>query len=141
MFLARTGQPVAPSPDERGSGLISTTFGVAAFLGFLLFGTHLALGLSARSQAGALGFDATRRLAQAGPGCGPDGGEAARGQLRAALHGRWRSVTVDTTCGAEAVTLRVDARKPKGLLPATVRAALQSDGFTRSWTVRTEAVR
>lgn len=131
-------------PGERGAGVVSTTFGFAVFLGFLLFAVNLSVGLYARTTTTAVGFDAARRLAVASGGCA-DGAAAAEADLTARVRRWWPDGTVAVTCGTatdpDSVTLRVDADRSRSLLLPGLRRATGLDGLHRRFVVRIEEPR
>lgn len=51
--------------DERGTGLLGTTIGVAAMIAMLGFASNVSLGLWTRSTVDSVAFDAARRVATA----------------------------------------------------------------------------
>ena len=53
-------------PRDRGTGLLSTSFGVGVFLVFVLFAVQLLINLYATSVVTSATFDAARRLATRG---------------------------------------------------------------------------
>jgi hypothetical protein len=125
--LAPSGPNPTSPPDERGTSLVGTTFGFAAFLGFLLFAVNIAVGLYARSTATAIGFDQARLLAQQGAGC-PAGTEDARAAIGQRLGGWWRHVDVA-------------ASSSRSLLPPALLRPTRLAELHRTFTVRIEVPR
>ena len=128
-----------PRGDERGTSIVGTTFGFAAFLGFLLFAVNLAVGLYARSTATAIGFDQARRLAQRGGSCTT----SAPGTEQAVtdhLDGWWRQIVVTAGCDGERATVRVDASSSRSLLPSSLLRPTGLSELHRTFTVRVEAL-
>jgi hypothetical protein len=125
--------------DEGGTSVVGTTFGFAAFLGFLLFAVNIAVGLYARSTATAIGFDETRRLAQAGPGCA--GADQTEGAVVDRLGGWWRQVQVLAACDGEVVSVRIDATSSRSLVPAVLLRPTRISELHRTFTVRIETPR
>lgn len=117
--------------------MIGTTFGFAAFLGFLLFAVNIAVGLYARSTATAIGFDEARRLAQQGAGC-PGGVEETRAAIGQRLGGWWRQVDVAATCDGTTATVRVDATSSRSLLPTALLRPTRLAELHRTFAVRIE---
>ncbi|MGH2603087.1 MAG: hypothetical protein ACRDJ9_27340 [Dehalococcoidia bacterium] len=118
--------------DERGSGLISSLFGVLAFLGFLLFAVQLLLHLYSTSIVSAAAFDAARMAsAQDGPGAA-----SAESHGRSVLGGLTPD-RFDVSVGGDTVTVRVQAQSP-ALVPALFGRLLGFDSIDESVTVRRE---
>lgn len=63
------GRPEPWSASEDGSSPLTTIFGVAIFLGFMLLSTQVLVHVYATSTVGAVAFDAARRAAADGAGC------------------------------------------------------------------------
>lgn len=75
---------------DRGAGLLATTFGLAMFLGFVLFATQLTVNLLARTAVTAETLDAARRVARASvQTAGPDAVRAAQAAELARLRDRF----------------------------------------------------
>ena len=125
---------------EAGTSVVGTTFGFAAFLGFLLFAVNVTMGLYARSTATAIGFDQARRLAQRGAAC-PGGIEDTRAAVAERLGGWWRQVEVAAACEGEVATVRVDATASRSLVPEALLRPTQLTELHRSFTVRIEELR
>jgi hypothetical protein len=129
-----------PARDEAGTSVVGTTFGFAAFLGFLLFAVNIAVGLYARSTATAVVFDQTRRLAEQGVACagGTDATEAA---VVEHLGGWWRRVQVVASCDGDVATVLVDATSSRSLVPAALLRPTRIAELHRSFVVRIEVPR
>ena len=125
--------------DEGGTSVVGTTFGFAAFLGFLLFAVNVTVGLYARSTATAIGFDHARRLAQGGA-CTSDAGGTEQAVVDR-LDGWWRRVEVEAACDGEVARLRVDATSSRSILPAVLLRPTRLAELHRTFTVRIEAPR
>ena len=132
-------RPGRQARDERGTGVVGTTFGFAAFLGFLLFAVNVAVGLYARSTATAIGFDHARRLAQEGPGC--VGADQTQESVADRLGGWWRQVQVVARCDGEVVSVRVDATSSRSLVPPALLRPSGVSELHRTFTVRVETPR
>ena len=120
--------------DDDGVGLVSTLFGVAMVLGFLLLASHVLVHLYARSAVAAAAYDAARMAS------GSEGVSAAA----ASAHGLSvlggfadRVHTFDVSVGADEVRVHVTADSP-ALLPATFGRVLGIDEIDRTVTVRVE---
>ncbi len=75
---------------DRGAGLLSATFGVAMFCGFVLFATQVTVNLLARTVVTAEALDAARRVARASvQAAGPDAVRAAEAAELAGLRDRF----------------------------------------------------
>lgn len=122
---------------ETGSGPVSATFGVAVFLGFLLFAVQVMLHLWATSAVTTAAFDAARLVAGERPFTTAD----AEDHLRALLgtygerldEPRW-------DIGAEMVVLQVSAPTPAPLIASVGRLA-GLDRIERTIHVRRELPR
>jgi len=126
--------------DEAGTSTIGTTFGFAAFLGFLLFAVNVTVGLYARSTATAIGFDHARRLAERGAACPAESGTTEQAVVDR-LDGWWRRVEVAAVCDGEVARVRVDATSSRSLLPAALLRPTRLAELHRTFTVRLEAPR
>jgi len=126
--------------DEAGTGVVGTTFGFVAFLGFLLFAVNVAVGLYARSTATAIGFDQARRLAEQGGSC-PAGADSTERAVVDRLDGWWRRVEVAAACDGEVVKVRVDATASRSVLPAALLRPTRLAELHRTFIVRIEAPR
>jgi len=135
--MRRAAGPVT-ARDEEGTGVVATTFGFAAFLGFVLVAVQVSVGLYARSSATATGFDATRRLAAAGEAC-PARQEATAAELRSRLGRYWRVVSVEVECRPTDAVVRLDARSAPSLVPPALRRPMGLERVSRTFTVRLEA--
>jgi Flp pilus assembly protein TadG len=132
---------VSVGKDERGTGLISTIFGVLMFLLFLLLGAHVLMHLYAASVLTANAFDAARLVSGAGA-------DHARAQHQAEAQARqrmgafaervepfdWSATTADD------VVLTVRADTPD-LLPGALASLAGMDTFTRTVRLRVEVFR
>jgi hypothetical protein len=94
--------------DDSGSGPISTVFGVAMFLGFLLLATQALVHLYASSTVSSAVFDAARRgAAEGGGGC-----SAAVPRARSLLGEYGQRDGVEVSCSETGRTLRLTLRGP-----------------------------
>jgi len=126
--------------DETGTSVVGTTFGFAAFLGFLLFAVNVTVGLYARSTATAIGFDHARRLAERGAACPADASTTEQAVVDR-LDGWWRRVEVAAACDGEVARVRVDATSSRSLLPAALLRPTRLAELHRTFTVRLESPR
>lgn len=93
--------------DEEGSSSITSVFGVAIFLGFLLLATQVLVHLYATSTVNAVAFDNARRAAAQGGDCG-----AAVINATSAL-GSWGArPEVDITCVQDGEFTRMQISGP-----------------------------
>lgn len=96
--------------DEAGSSSITSVFGVAIFLGFLLLAAQVLIHLYVTSTVTAVAFDTARRAAT-------DGGDCAAAELRArSALGGWAAdpaeVVITCTQGADLTTVRIAGPSP-----------------------------
>ena len=120
---------------EAGSSPVTSVFGVAIFLGFLLLASQVLLHLYATSMITAVAFDAARRAAA-------DGGSCAVEQTRARTAlGTWAAdPTVTVTCNpgdGEYTTVTIRGPSPaRGLRLYAQLTGMET--IERSASVRTE---
>lgn len=113
--------PARPDrPGEEGSGPVSAIFGVAVFLGFLLFAVQVTTHLWATSAVTAAAFDAARLVA----------GErsvtttAAESHLQTVLGEYGQRVSADWSASTpDQVVLRVQGPTPAALVASVGRLA------------------
>ena len=123
---------------EDGSGPISTVFGVAIFLGFLLLATQVLVHLYATSTVTTVAFDAARRAAAEGGG----GCHDAPQQARARLGGYGQRQQVAITCHEDGDQLSLTVRGPTpAQLVQGFGVTLFDGGIERTVTVRVERFR
>lgn len=128
---ARTG-------DDRGSGVLSTTFGIAVFLGFLLFSVQLLLNLYATSTVTAITYDAARAAARHGRPPTASEVATAEANARAQLGPAASSARFEWDLSdPEHLALRVTLATPR-LLPLGLDRAVGLDVVERSVEVRIE---
>jgi hypothetical protein len=113
---------------ERGSGVLSATWGLLFFLGFLLLAVQVATDLYWQSQVRLVAFDAARRAAEAGDAA--LAGDAVIDSLLGQSADRTWSV------GEEAVTVRITVPRSN-----VVVRLWNGDDYTASATVRRERFR
>lgn len=135
-----SGPPDAPVPDEAGTGLIATVFGVAVFLAFLLLAVQTIFDLYARSAVGAAAFDAARVVAGSDAGATPAAQADAVTNARDVLGHYGRDASFAWRVTPDEVELTVSVRSPS-LLPTLVARPLGLDQIDRSVVVRRERVR
>lgn len=123
---------------ERGTGVISSVFGLLVVLVLLLFAVQVVYDLHATSAMTAAAYDAARVVA------GSDGGSAAiaaaEDTARRSLGRYGTRVAFTWSIDADVVRLRVVARNP-GFLPSALRAPLGVDTVDRTVRLRTERFR
>ena len=127
---------------DRGAGLLSTSFGILFFLGFLFFAVQLLFNLYATSVVTSVTYDAAREVATAGhPATQADMDAAvtrAKGQLgnyASRVEFQW-----DVTSDPDVVKLRVIATNPRFLGPA-IDTFVGFDVIDRTVEVRVERFR
>jgi Flp pilus assembly protein TadG len=131
---------VAAVPDrrsrDRGAGLLSTSFGILFFLGFLFFAVQLLFNLYATSVVTSATYDAARSVAASGhPATATDAAEA---RAREALGSYASRVTFTwDLADPEVVKLRVTAVNPRFLGPA-IDSLVGFDVIDRTVVVRVE---
>jgi len=115
-----------PWPDwrsQRGSGPVTSVFGVAMFLGFLLLASQVLVHLYATSTVTAVAFDEARRASVDGGDCA-----AVEQRVRERL-GEWGAdPRVEVHCdpgvaGASPTTVRVHSPSPARALAMFSRSA------------------
>lgn len=122
---------------EAGSSPVTSVFGVAIFLGFLLLASQVLLHLYATSMITAVAFDAARRAAADGGSCPVE-----QTRARTAL-GTWAAdpTTVTVTCNpgdGEFTTVTIRGPSPaRGLRLYAQLTGMET--IERSASVRTEA--
>jgi hypothetical protein len=121
--------------DESGAGPVSTVFGIAIFLGFLLLATQTLIHLYASSTVSTAVFDAASRgAAEGGGGC-----PAAIARARTLLGDYGERPEVQLSCDSTGDSLRLTLRGPT---PANLiggfGATVGSRGIERTATVRFE---
>jgi hypothetical protein len=94
---------------SEGTGAVATMFGFAAFLGFLLLATNLAMSLWARSIATAVAADEAQQLARSGGACA-ERADGATARVSHRVGAWWDRVSVDIACTPDDVTLHLEAR-------------------------------
>lgn len=121
--------------DERGSGLVSTTLGTVAFVGFLLLATQVLVGLYTTSVVTSVAWDNARRVAASNADAATIAAANADIQTRlSALH----DVQIDwQSDDTGAVGLHVRARRPM-FLPGLVTSAANVRVVDRTVWVRHE---
>jgi len=121
--------------------MVSSVFGVTAFLALLLFAVQLALNLYATSTVTAVAFDAARIVA------GGDGGPEAEADAEAHVHAllgsenvamSWEYRDTDAVVGADVVALTVEVDHPTRLLHVM---PIPYQHVARTVTVRIESFR
>jgi hypothetical protein len=139
MSIRRSARSAADrSRTQRGTGVISSIFGLFAVLVLLLLAVQVVYDLYATSAVTAAAYDAARVVAGAdgGPGAiagAEDGARQALGRYGERLEFSW---TVD----GDVVQLHVVAKNP-GFLPAAMRRPLGVDAVDRTVRLRTERLR
>lgn len=128
-----------PRRGEDGSGLVSTTFGIAAIVAMLGLAANVALGLWTRSTVDAVAYDAARRVASTPADVDPvDAAERAVARARSSLgrHGAETSFVFEQL-GPDQVVLHVRA-PGVSLLPRLVDGGPTVGDIDRRVVVRRE---
>jgi Flp pilus assembly protein TadG len=131
------------SPDDRnrdrGAGLLGTSFGILAFLGFLFFAVQLLFNLYATSVVTSATYDAARQVATSGHRATQADLDAAEATARGELgqYGRRVRFTWDIESDPTVVKLRVVAMNPRFLAPA-IDSLVGLDEIDRTVEVRVE---
>jgi len=135
---------MAPEPEggDRGAGLLSTSFGILFFLGFLFFAVQLLFNLYATSVVTSTAYDAARDVATKGHQ--PTEADCDDAIVRANEHlGRYADrvqFTCDITSNLDVVTVHVHAENPRFLGP-TIDTLVGYDVIDRTVSVRVERFR
>ena len=120
---------------ERGSGLLSTSFGLVFFLVFLLFAVQLLVNLYATSVVTSVTYDAARRVAVLGHSPSQAEQEAAVDRARTQLGQYGQSAVFDfDTTDPTVVKLRVRVANPR-----FINQYVGLDEIDRTVVVRVEA--
>lgn len=131
-------RPDGPNRD-RGAGLLGTSFGILAFLGFLFFAVQLLFNLYATSVVTSATYDAARQVATAGHHATQSDLDAAEATARGEL-GRYAQrvrFTWDVESDPAVVKLRVVASNPRFLAPG-IDSLVGLDEIDRTVEVRVE---
>lgn len=131
--MLRAGAPLASTAGERGSGVLSSTFGVVLFCGFLLLAAQVLLTLHRTTLVASATLDAAHAGARAaGPGAGACGtaNEATAVAHAGALLGS--GVVASASCIGDSIRVELHAPRPQLL------AAFGEPTITRAVTVRIE---
>jgi hypothetical protein len=121
--------PERPWRGERGSGLVSTSFGLAFFLAFLLAAVQVLVHLQASSVLSAVADDAASRAARAVPR------DQVEAEARDALGRLGDDATFTWSTDGGRVTVRVDA---DGGLLSPIGSLLGTDDLHAVATARVE---
>jgi hypothetical protein len=104
---------------DRGAGLLSTSFGVLFFLGFLFFAVQLSFNLYATSVVTSTALDAARTVASSGPAPSQDELDAAVATARTRLGGYGNDAQFDWDLSDPTVVrLHVHVDNPRLVVPA-----------------------
>lgn len=131
--------------EERGTGLIGSAAGVAAFVLFLLFAVQLIVNLYATSTVTAAGYDAARSVASASVdhddprSVSIAQGEAER-HLRDLLGELGRTAKLSWSSDGNQVRLHLVVDSP-GIIPSSVRDTTGLRRIDRTFAVRIEQPR
>ncbi len=123
---------------ESGSGPISTVFGVAILLGFLLLATQVFVHLYATSTVTTVAFETARHAAAEGGGGCPGTADRARSLLGG--YGQRPQVEVACTDDGEQLSVTITGPTPAQLVQA-FGTRLFERGIERTATVRIERLR
>jgi len=127
---------------DRGAGLLSTSFGILFFLGFLFFAVQLLFNLYATSVVTSVTYDAARFVATSGHPATPADTDAAEARAKLEL-GRYATnvrFEWDLYSNPAVVRLRVIAKNPRFLGPA-IDSLVGFDEIDRTVEVRVEQFR
>jgi hypothetical protein len=122
---------------QEGVGPISTVFGVAIFLGFLMLSTQVLVHLYTSSTVSAVAFDVARRASADGVGCA---GARERAQQLLGAYGQRSGVDVTCAEDGEMRTVTITGPTPARMVDA-FGATLGTDGIERTARVRIEQFR
>jgi Flp pilus assembly protein TadG len=127
---------------DRGAGLLSTSFGILFFLGFLFFAVQLLFNLYATSVVTSVTYDAAREVATTGHPATQADMDAAVTRARQQLGGYASRVEFqwDVTSDPDVVKLRVIATNPRFLGPV-IDTFVGFDVIDRTVQVRVERFR
>jgi hypothetical protein len=123
--------------EQDGVGPISTVFGVAIFLAFLMLATQVLVHLYASSTVSAVAFDVARRASADGAGCA---GAAQRAHQLLGAYGDPARVSVTCAEDGETRTVTISGPTPARMVDA-FGAALGTDRIERTARVRIEQFR
>ena len=144
MSTTRSTRSVTDRPPrlagDDGTGLVSTVFGVAVFLIFLLLAVQVIFDLYARTTVTAAAYDAARTVAGADAAATPAAQADAEDRARNLLGSYGSRVQFRWSIDTDEVTLTVHVHNPT-LLPAMLTQPLGMDTIDRSVRVRREAFR
>jgi Flp pilus assembly protein TadG len=124
---------------DRGAGLLSTSFGILFFLGFLFFAVQLLFNLYATSVVTSVTYDAARVVATSGHPATQADMDSAEARAKQALGSYATRVRFqwDAYSNPEVVKLRVIAVNPRFLGPA-IDTFVGFDVIDRTVEVRVE---
>jgi Flp pilus assembly protein TadG len=127
---------------DRGAGLLSTSFGILFFLGFLFFAVQLLFNLYATSVVTSVTYDAAREVATAGHPATQADMDAAVAHAKEQLGNYASRVEFqwDVTSDPDVVKLRVVATNPR-FLGQVVDTFVGFDVIDRTVEVRVERFR
>jgi len=134
--------PPDASDRDRGAGLLSTSFGILFFLGFLFFAVQLLFNLYATSVVTSTAYDAARQVATQGHQPTQSDCDEATSRARDEL-GRYAQrvrFDCDVTSDVDVVTVRVHAENPRFLGPS-IDSFVGFDVIDRQVSVRVERFR
>ncbi len=121
------------SNNQRGSGLISSLFGVCMMLLVVLAATNVAVNIYTRSVVSAAAHDAARRLAaEQSPSSGSFEAAEARARQQLGTLGRSASTSVIASRWGDYVTVSIVTRAPAllpsafGLAPSSITATAEA---------------
>jgi hypothetical protein len=123
--------------EQDGVGPISTVFGVAIFLAFLMLATQVLVHLYASSTVSAVAFDVARRASADGAGCA---GVPQRAHQLLGAYGDPATVTVTCAEDGEMRSVTITGPTPARMVDA-FGATLGTDRIERTARVRIEQFR
>jgi hypothetical protein len=136
--MSTSRSAASAAEGERGTGVISSIFGLLVVLVLLLLAVQVTYDLYATSAVTAAAYDAARVVA--GADGGPGAAAAAEDGARRSLGRYGEDVAFTWSVDDDAVELRVVARNPS-FLPVALRRPLGIDVVDRTVRVRTEHFR
>lgn len=145
MPTGSVGKRIPRWHEERGTGLIGSAAGVAAFVLFLLFAVQLIVNLYATSTVTAAGYDAARSVASADVDQGDPRAVAiaqreAERHLRGLLGEMGRTAELTWSSDGSQLRLHLVVDSP-GIIPSSVRDTTGLRRIDRTFVVRIEQER
>ena len=136
--MSTSRSAASAAEGERGTGVISSIFGLLVVIVLLLLAVQVTYDLYASSAVTAAAYDAARVVA--GSDGGPGATAAAEESARRALGRYGERASFAWSMDGAFVELRVVAQNPS-FLPASLRRPLDIDAVDRTVRVRAEGFR